>query len=407
MSLLISPYMTQRQYQWTTFKSILLAKKGSLQYEDDGQKYILWFYDGHEVIICNIWLGIVSDVIIQNGYTQEQNDIDKIDFENTYKILCNGPIVIKANDGFPLFSIAQRQSDGLPQIAIAPTIGSETIIASHNLCDKCSWFGDSVRVTDEILVDSGDGYTFNSQHTYWIDAISGRFYDDEGASNAQKVANPSDPHGYLVVVKVGGVEQTMREPFETSGGDYEVIWETGQIKFFSAPVEAPVVSYSYAEGSTFYVRPAPGKVLRILRAEADVSIGCVMTDTINYSIFALVDAVAPELVSGNIVPSGTMISIGEAVYKRMGQISAEAQGAYPAIEVLGSSNEELTMSIEEFRRKSRGTRTKVQALPFNYSTTRDLSSAAQMEIRVHLKHDRPFIGDTVTITFYCVSKDEV
>jgi hypothetical protein len=198
----------------------------------------------------------------------------------------------------------------------------------------------------------------------------------------------------------------MREPFEEAGGDYEVIWETGQIKFFVSPASAPIVSYCYASGSTFYIKPMPGKILRILKAEADVSVGSIMTDTILYSVHALVDAVAPELVLNNIVPSGTMILVDEMAYKRMGQISAEAQGAFPPIEVLGASNDELAMGIDEFRRKSRGTRSKVQALPFNYSTTRDLSSLAQMEIRVHTKHDRPFVGDTVTVTFYCVSKDE-
>ena len=309
-------------------------------------------------------------------------------------------------DGTPLVAISRPQSDGLPQVAIAPTTGSETIIVSHNFCDRCTWFGDSSRVIDELLIDHGDGVTFDSAHTHWIDVVSGRLYADSVASDNQKATNPEDPHGYLVVVKVNDIEQTMREPYETSGGDYEVIWETGQIYFFSAPIAAPVVSYSYATTSTYYVHPTPGKTLRILRAEVDVSHDTVMTDTIVYTVYALVDVVAPELVAGNMVPSGTIIPAGEVVYKRMGQITAEAQGCYPPVEILGATPEELMMPIDEFRRKSRGTRSKVQALPFNYSTTRDLFSAAQMEIQVRTKHHRSFEGDTVTVTFYCVSKTE-
>lgn len=309
-------------------------------------------------------------------------------------------------DGTPLMAISQRQADGLPQVAIAPSVGSETIIASHNLCDRCSWFGDSVRSENEVLTDSGDGLTWNSTHDHWIDMVSGRTHNDDGWVADQKARNPGDPHGYQVSVKVGGIEKTMREPFEASGGDFEVIWETGQIRFFSTPSAAPVASYSYATGSTFYLRPDPGRVLRVLKAEADIAIGAVMTDTITYSVYALVDAVAPELVASNAVPSGTMIPVGEVTYKRMGQIVAEAQGSYPTIEVLGATPAELLLPIDEFRRKSRGTQCKVQALPFNYSTSRDLYSAAQMEIRVHTKHDRAFVGDTVTITFYCISKSE-
>lgn len=308
-------------------------------------------------------------------------------------------------DGTPLMAISQRQDDGIPQFAIAPTTGSEIVIASHNLCDKCSWFGDSVRVNNETLTDSGNGTLFNSTHSHWIDMISGRVHNDDGWVADQQARTPSDPHGYAVIVKISGVEQTMREPFETTGGDYEVIWETGQVQFFTAPVTAPVVSYSYATTSNFYVRPTPGKILRVIKAEVDVAIGAVMTDAVMYDVYALVDAVAPQLMPG--VPSGTLIPVGQVVYKRMGQIAAEAQGAYPPIESLGASDAELAMGLDEFRRKSRGTRAKVQGLPFNYETTRDLSAAAQMEIRVHTKHDRPFDGDTVTVTFYCVSKNEV
>jgi hypothetical protein len=309
-------------------------------------------------------------------------------------------------DGTPVMALHQRQADGVPTVAIAPTTGSEVVVASHNLCDKCSWFGDSARAVDETLSDHGDGLTWDSAHTHWIDMISGRCHNDDGWVAEQRVRNPGDPHGYQVVVKVSGVEQTMREPFETSGGDYEVIWETGQVVFFSAPASPPVASYSYATTSTFYLRPTSGKVLRVLKAEADIAMGAVMTDTVMYSIYALVDAVAPELVASNAVPSGTMVPIGEIVYKRMGQITAEAQGSYPSIEVLGASDTDLLLPLDEFRRKSRGTRSKVQALPFNYSTARDLQDAAKMEIRVHTKHDRPFDGDTVTITFYCMVQDQ-
>lgn len=313
----------------------------------------------------------------------------------------------KATDGSPLVAIAQRQTDGVPMFAVAPTVGSETVIASHNLCDKCTWFGDSIRVNDELLVDSGDGKTFNSFHTHWIDMSSGRMHNESKWVARQQAANPADPHGYSVIVSVNGTPASMREPLETSGGDYEVLYETGQVRFFSAPAAAPVVSYSYATTSTFYVQPDPGQVLRIIKAEVDVSVGSVMTDTVEYDIYALVDAVAPDLVAAGSVPSGTKIMVDQVVYKRMLQIVAEAQGAYPQVVALGASVEELAIpAVEEFRRTSRGMRNAVQGLPFNYETTRDLSSAIGAEVRVHTRHDRPFAGDTVTVAFYCISKPE-
>jgi hypothetical protein len=312
----------------------------------------------------------------------------------------------KTASGSPLMTIAQMQTDGTPMVALAPTVGSELVVVSHNLCDPCTWFGDSVRVNDETLVDSGDGLTFNSAHPFWIDMTSGRMHNEDKWIAKQQAANPGDPHGYGVVVKVSGSLKTMREPLETSGGDYEVLYASGSVRFFSPPVSPPVVSYSYQNGSTFYVQPDPGNLLRIIKAEVDVSTDSVMTDTVEYNIYALVDVVAPQLVAGGFVPSGTKIMIDQIVYKRMGQIVAEAQGAYPPVTALGANSADLTLSLEEFRQKSRGTQAPVQGLPFNYETTRDLLSSAGAEIRIKLRHDRPFVGSTVTIALYSVTKSD-
>lgn len=306
-------------------------------------------------------------------------------------------------DGTPLVAIAQRQADGIPQVALAPTTGDEVILATHNFCDKCSWFADSARVTGETLTDSGDGLSFLSAHTHWIDMISGRVHNDDAWVAKQKANNPQNPHGWQVKVYVDGVEATMREPFEVSGGDYEVLWDEGKVIFFASQTGKVITAdYSYATTSTFYLQPDAGKILRILKAEADISIGAEMTDAIQYEVWGLADALAPTLG----LPQGTMIPVSKIVYKRAQQIIAEAQGTYPQIEPVGATEAQMAMPLEEFRRKSRGTRTKISALPFQYSTTRDLFSTAKMEIRVTTTHHRAYVGDSVTLTFYCQSKDE-
>src|SRR5574343_1977900 len=47
-----------------------------------------------------------------------------------------------------------RQPDGVPKFAESPRDGSEWVIGTHNFCDPTTWFGDSIRVNNEVLVDS-------------------------------------------------------------------------------------------------------------------------------------------------------------------------------------------------------------------------------------------------------------
>ncbi len=92
--------------------------------------------------------------------------------------------------------------------------------------------------------------------------------------------NPSDPHGYQVIGAVNGSSVTMREAFEASGGDYEVLWDEGLVRFFEPlPVSSSVeFTYSYAVDSSYILKPLPGKDLHIEAAEADFTLDVVMTD---------------------------------------------------------------------------------------------------------------------------------
>lgn len=306
----------------------------------------------------------------------------------------SGFIGQKTDDkGNTVTNLAEKQPDGTPVFAQAPRDGSEWVIGSHNFCDPCSWFGDSVRVHDETLTDSGDGLTFNSTRIHWIDMVSGRMHNDDIWCQIQQMMDPGDPHGYQVVVTVDGSPATMRESFETTGGDYEVDWDAGTVVFFASQAGKTVVaSYSYATTNVFYVRPMPGKVLIIEDAEADISSDCVMNDAIAYSAWH---------------HTGTeYVCDMEAKYKRSGQIVTEARGCYPTFEAIGASEEQKLLPIEEFRRRSRGMMHNRQAIPFQYSTVKWLHSAYYQEVRVYTEHGRQLEGELVTMTFYCTEKDE-
>jgi len=88
----IAPQFTQRFYAWTAWKNVNISKGGIVQYDDDGLKYTIYFYNGPEANICTIWKGTVPDGIISGGYSQAQNDSDKSDFENNYQSTANGSL---------------------------------------------------------------------------------------------------------------------------------------------------------------------------------------------------------------------------------------------------------------------------------------------------------------------------
>ena len=100
MGLSLSPSMTVRDFLWTEFKNILSNKIGVVQYDaSNANIYQIWFYDGPEIITCQIYRVVVPDAVITNGYSQAQNDSDKTDFELNYKPYANGPTVPKSSDG--------------------------------------------------------------------------------------------------------------------------------------------------------------------------------------------------------------------------------------------------------------------------------------------------------------------
>lgn len=92
MTVSLAPSLTQLNYQWTNWKVVQSTKNLTLQYNDDGNIYSIWGYDSSEVHLCIIYKGTVPDGIIDSGYSQAQNNSDKTDFENNFKIYANRQI---------------------------------------------------------------------------------------------------------------------------------------------------------------------------------------------------------------------------------------------------------------------------------------------------------------------------
>lgn len=76
---------------WTYFKNMAVAKYLPIQYEETDDTYELFAIDGSILYKCLIYKGSVPEAITSE-YTQEQNDLDKTDWEENHKPIANSPV---------------------------------------------------------------------------------------------------------------------------------------------------------------------------------------------------------------------------------------------------------------------------------------------------------------------------
>jgi len=330
---------------WDEFVKWLNGTYAKLQYvwTDEGEAYQIVAIDGGVSRVLSI------------------NKSDAGDFESSYK------------SRTPKQVHSAQQSDGAILVSEGANLaGSEFIRASHNFADRTTWYGDSVRVSDETLVDSGDGLTWNSEHAVWIDLVHGKILAEE------------DLTGYSVVVKVDGVTQTMRDPFADDfedGGDYYVDYRSGDVIFeVSQAGHTVTASYSYENGSGWYLSPSTGKLLFLKEAEINISSDVELNDTIQYLIQAY-------------VPGYGWVTVGSAEYRAGWQIIQECRGNHPVIPAFGGT--------------ARGTQHDVYQIPFVYVADRELKSSQGIRLNARLKAHKEFGGEHASITFYCLSRPEI
>ena len=369
--------LTTITLRWTDLKSLSGKKSLVLQYDEDDAAYRIFSVEGPIVYTGDIWKVEVPWSIIQSGYTQEQNDNDKSDWETNYKASANKPITTAIS--------APISDTGSPVVATMKAINPKLTFFSPNWCDKTTWWEGSVAVTNESATDSGDHTTYSLAHQFIIDTYHGKLTFEDFLKD-------SLDGSFRVVVKVNGDTKTEQDPHYGSGGDYTINYAAGTISFLSAlqSGDAVTVSYHYAASSILTVKPIPGKMLILDKVEVSVSDDIVMNDTAIFQAYGLVDVFAPQLMPG--IPSGTKIPLGDPlVYKTIDDLNTDSNLSYPAYPALGGSG-------------WRGMKRPRYTFSWDYDVGATvLHSIYGMEIRITLQHDTPASGDHAILTFYCTS----
>jgi len=424
-------------------------KGGQHQHEEMDDQYTIWFYDGPEVHFCTVWRGEVPHGIVACGYSQEQNDADKLDFETTYKLSGNK-------------TLEPKTADGRIRSAAEKTSASKANFFSHDWSDPTTWYQSSIRIVDETLTDQGAHTTYGFAHTNVIDLYHGLLHQEDYILDAGGFT-------YRVAVKVNGTAKAEQDPHYGSGGDYTINYAAGTLTFLSAlqPGDAVTATYHYATNSVFTITPATGKALSVQLVECQFSADIVMTDSIVFQPYGFVESFAPQYaywtttgttsftngstaITGSgttftakvkaghyvrlqtdgaqynmvvasvdsdtgitlaapytgttgtgtliyspsatdIYPAGTKIPLGNPiVYKSMGDFQNEATRAYPTYPLLGGSS---------WRGMTQG----IVVFDWDYISSTVLRADTGMEVRLRLQHDVPFGGFYATATFYCTS----
>ena len=236
--------------------------------------------------------------------------------------------------------------------------GSSTTKVSYDWCDKTTWYQGSLQITDEVMVNSGDGLTYNSANEGWIDLTHGKLYGEDALDDQKEP-----------VIYDNGVEVN-------SG--FTIDYKTGDVVFDLSPTGPVTCDYWYAQGSTWSLVPDPGKTLFIEHAELNFSKDIDMTNPVVFEIWVYNPSDLP-----NKVPYQSI------KYKNIKDIINSAnlgQGYIPAVG---------------------GLQNDVLVFPFNYATVKPLSSSYGAELRISLENDQELGGEWSTATFYVLSEDEV
>jgi len=296
-------------------------------------------------------------------------------------------VVIPAHDSTPTPADTQPVSiSNKPDVQIRKPDGSRAYIFGVDFCNQKTWFNVSTNVTNEA-VGTGDGATTVFNLAHGSNAVAGEAILDltRGLITDDHLMAPPGGAvgGYVPVVTVDGVTQVMREPYEATGGDYTLNFDTGVITFYVAPADTLVITATYyyvpvGVGPLLQAGPPAGKKWTIDKAEAQISADFAtddwFTDTIVMNVFY--------------APYNASDPAYEVRYYNVGNLLDYAAGSfveYPAV----AGQRGVTKPTQIFR--------------WEYQTP--ITLYPDYELRAWTAHGRALGAERATVVMYVLEED--
>lgn len=136
MNIAFGSNFTQRVFTWGQWKAAYAIKGLPLQFEETTDMYTIWSYDGNEILLCQIFKLTVP---MSSQVNQNQNDLDKADFESNFKALGNLALGQVDTDGAQIVRIKAAKKGwsfcAIPIEIITSTLGASVYSKDSNLTD--------------------------------------------------------------------------------------------------------------------------------------------------------------------------------------------------------------------------------------------------------------------------------
>ena len=346
--------MTTLTLPWADVKSFADSRGLTVQWIVANGVYFVYVFDGPFVVSCEV-------------PKEMSPGADQTEFEATYKAKGNRIIQPRSSAGMPLTE---------PSIFTGPSATRSVSLVSHDLSDRTTWYQKSVQVVDEVLTDSGDGLTFTSINTDWINIDNARL-----TYTHKQILKRDGSFGkhadWRTVVKVDDVVQTT---------GYTQNFATGAITFGASKAGSTIkCTYWHNNGvsnpSEWLLAPPSGKKMLVQHVELQFSVDIVINNTVRFEIWA----------GASLGTYGTFASaLWEAGY---GQFRADYRNARDLINAANQGQGTIP-AIGELTQD-------VVVMPFNYVQALTLDSAVGTLFRMVLLDNLPFTGgEMCTATFY-------
>ena len=337
------------------------------------------------------------------------------EIEITFKAELDAPneaaldAIVAAHSGQPLPEDTGLKTDsfGFISTVTRKTIGENAVPwVTHNFCNPTTWWNNSLRVTHEELDNpTGDGTTWRSNHKSWIDMVHGLVAREDVFVNNTALWPTNSPFTTIVERSVDdGVTWTELR----LGIDYVIDYQSGEVNMCWPNIYDPQfthhwgignvsgsrirATYNYAQhtrlGSTWTVKPNPGKILVIDKIEIQFSNDVMLTCPIVFSpkffhpLYGLLE-----------VPGATLS------YKSAIDFMSESNQGTGYIEPWGGGsriNGEMAF----------GTKHRTLVFPFDYVSAIAIPSSVGGQLDISLLNGYPFGGEFANACLYTTEIDD-